>query len=106
MEDLGHTAKCDFVGMGRGSLADPYLPNKAKDGKLTDIRYCVRCLQECIGKASIGETCTCLVNPSLGQEYRIDYSKVTTPKKIAVIGGGPAGIGNQGKLCSGRNAKR
>ena len=91
-DQLIEMGKCDFIGMGRASLADPHLPNKAKAGNLTDIRYCVGCLQGCIGKASMGEPCTCLVNPNVGQEYRCDYSKAATPKKIAIIGGGPAGM--------------
>ena len=84
--------KADFVGMGRGSLADPFLPNKAKEGKLCDIRYCIGCLQGCTGALYFGGAVTCLVNPSLGMEYKNDYSNVETPKNIAVIGAGPAGL--------------
>lgn len=84
--------KADFVGMGRGSLADPELPNKAKAGKLDDIRYCIGCLQGCTGALYEGGPVTCLVNPSVGLEYKCDYSKVDHPKKIAVVGAGPAGL--------------
>lgn len=84
--------KADFVGMGRGSLADPFLPNKAKAGKLCDIRYCIGCLQGCTGALYYGGAVNCLVNPSLGMEYKNDYSSVVTPKNIAVIGAGPAGL--------------
>lgn len=84
--------KADFIAMGRGSLADPYLPSKAQSGDLTSIRYCIGCLQGCVMKLTAGEAVTCLVNPSLGQEYRIDYSKTDAPKNMIVIGGGPAGL--------------
>ncbi|MBM6929611.1 FAD-dependent oxidoreductase [[Clostridium] spiroforme] len=84
--------KADFVGMGRGSLADPFLPKKAQAGKLNDIRYCIGCLQGCTGALYVGGPVTCLVNPSVGLEYKTDYSKVANPKKIAIIGAGPAGL--------------
>lgn len=83
--------KADFVGMGRGSLADPFLPKKAKEGDLCDIRYCIGCLQGCIGYA-FENSVACLVNPSLGREGEFDYSRVETPKNIAVIGAGMAGL--------------
>lgn len=84
--------KADFVGMGRGSLADPELPNKAKAGRMNDIRYCIGCLQGCTGALYTGGPVTCLVNPSVGLEYKADYSQVENPKKIAIIGAGPAGL--------------
>ena len=84
--------KADFVGMGRGSLADPFLPKKAQVGKLNDIRYCIGCLQGCTGALYVGGPVTCLVNPSVGLEYKTDYSKVANPKRIAIIGAGPAGL--------------
>ncbi|WP_094606573.1 NADH oxidase [Sporomusa silvacetica DSM 10669] len=87
--------KADFVGMGRGSLADPDLPNKAKEGDFESIRYCIGCLQGCTGALASKGTETsvhCLVNPTLGQEYKIDYSKVPVAKKVFVAGGGPGGM--------------
>jgi 2,4-dienoyl-CoA reductase-like NADH-dependent reductase (Old Yellow Enzyme family)/thioredoxin reductase len=84
--------KADFIGMGRGSLADPDLPNKAKAGDLTSIRYCIGCMQGCVGKLLVGEAITCLVNPSLGKEYQLDYAKTTEPQKVLIAGGGPGGL--------------
>ncbi|MHC1684609.1 MAG: FAD-dependent oxidoreductase [Clostridiaceae bacterium] len=84
--------KADFIGMGRGSLADPELPNKAKEGDLTSIRYCIGCLQGCTGALYVGGPLNCLVNPSLGREAELDYSKVDEPKSVLVIGGGPGGL--------------
>ncbi|MDZ5723657.1 FAD-dependent oxidoreductase [Acetobacterium sp. K1/6] len=91
-DGLLEMGKADFIGMGRGSLADPDLPNKAKAGDLTSIRYCIGCMQGCVGKLLVGESITCLVNPSLGQEYQLDYSKAAAPKKVLIAGGGPGGL--------------
>jgi len=91
-EDILETNKADFIGMGRGSLADPELPNKAKNGELTSIRYCIGCLQGCVSKLLVGEGITCLVNPTLGRDLEIDYSKASEPKTVCVIGGGPGGL--------------
>lgn len=84
--------KADFVGMARGSLADPYLPAKAKEGKFDQINYCIGCLQGCEGPLLSGGCVTCLVNPRVGREYEINLEKVKTPKKVMVVGGGPAGL--------------
>ncbi|KHL97044.1 NADH:flavin oxidoreductase [Paenibacillus sp. IHB B 3415] len=82
--------KADFIAMGRGSLADPDLPNKAKAEKYEDIRYCIGCLQGCIFNPKV--EVSCLVNPSVGLEYQQDLSKVEHPKDIMIIGAGPAGL--------------
>ena len=75
-DQLIEMGKADFVGMGRGSLADPALPNKAKAGNFTDIRYCIGCLQGCTGALYVGGPVTCLVNPCVGREYEADYTPV------------------------------
>lgn len=84
--------KTDFVGMGRGSLADPYLPEKAKNGRLKEIHHCIGCLQGCEQKLFEGASVTCLVNPRIGKEYENALSPVEKPKKVMVIGGGPGGL--------------
>ena len=84
--------KADFIGMGRGSLADPHLPNKAKEGKFENIRYCIGCLQGCEAGLLAGTCATCLVNPRVGREYENPMDVVSDPKKVMVIGGGPAGL--------------
>ena len=84
--------KADFVAMGRGSLTDSELPNKAMSGQEDKIRYCIGCLQGCQNRLFICGQTTCLVNPGLGNEYREDLTPVENPKKIAVIGAGPAGL--------------
>lgn len=81
--------KTDFVAMGRASLADPFLPKKAREGHLEDIRYCIGCLQGCIYRT---DPVTCLVNPAVGLEYEEDLAPVENPRKIMVIGAGPGGL--------------
>ena len=84
--------KADFIGMARGSLADPFLPVKARQGHLSNIRYCIGCLQGCEQKLFEGPSITCLVNPRIGLEYESELTPVETPKKVLVIGGGPGGL--------------
>lgn len=84
--------KADFIAMGRGSLADPHLPEKAKNGQFTSIRYCIGCLQGCEGKLLSGEPATCLVNPNVGREYENNLKKTDHPKDVMVIGAGPGGL--------------
>lgn len=91
-ESLLDTEATDFIAMGRGSIADPQLPMKAMEGKFSEIRYCIGCLQGCAGPLYVGGMVTCLVNPSVGMEYKNDFSKVENPKKICVVGAGPAGL--------------
>lgn len=82
----------DFVAMGRGSLTDPHLPNKAKAGDFNDIRQCIGCLQGCTASTYQGVPLYCLVNPELGHEFEYDYTPVAKPKKIFVAGGGVGGM--------------
>ncbi|MBF7097670.1 FAD-dependent oxidoreductase [Alkalibacter mobilis] len=83
--------KADFIAMGRPSLADPYLPNKTKDGKFDEINNCIACLQGCEEGVLTGKV-GCLVNPRCVNEVENDLSKVESSKKVMVIGAGPAGL--------------
>lgn len=91
-ETLLRMGKADFIGMGRGSLADPFLPQKAKEGKYDQIQYCIGCLQGCEMPLFLNDCVTCLINPRVGREYEADYSPAPVSKKVMVIGGGPAGL--------------
>lgn len=84
--------KCDAVCMGRESLADPHMPEKAQAGRNTEIRYCIGCLQGCELPLYLDQNITCLVNPSVGRECENSMARVVAPKKVMVIGGGPAGL--------------
>ena len=84
--------KADFVVMGRGLLADPEWPKKAMEGRYDDIRECIACNQGCIDNIHRMKPFTCLQNPVIGREKEFEIRKAEKPKKVAVIGGGPAGL--------------
>ncbi len=85
--------KADFIGLARTQLADPYFVKKAKEGKREDIVPCIRCMIGCNDKGLLANTVIhCAVNPTL---YKYECPKIVpaeAPKKVAVIGGGPAGL--------------
>lgn len=83
--------KADFIAVGRGSIADPYFPAKAKEGRLDEINHCIGCLQGCLGEAMKGNF-TCLVNPRVTHEFENDLAKTDEPKKVVVVGAGPGGL--------------
>lgn len=91
-EAILRTGKADFVGMGRGSICDPYLPLKAKEGRFDEIHYCIGCHQGCFTPLFMDQDVTCVVNPGVGREYENNLEQTTSPKKVMVIGGGPAGL--------------
>lgn len=91
-ESVLECGKADLVGMGRASLADPDFPIKVQEGRLDEIRYCIGCVQGCIGGNMRGENCHCLVNPELDREFELPFNPVTEAKNIVVIGAGPAGL--------------
>ena len=84
--------KADLVAMGRASLADPELPNKAAAERFADINHCIGCLQGCIGMISRGQPATCLVNPTLGKEEELRIKAADLKKKVFIAGAGPAGM--------------
>ena len=83
---------CDMVAMGRSLIADPYLPQKTKNGKEDEIVHCIACAQGCFDHLFELKPVECLCNPKAGHEYRLKKEKNKDPKKIMVIGGGPAGM--------------
>lgn len=92
-EDMLRTGKADFIAVGRGSLADPELPNKLKEGRLDEISPCISCTQSCLGYILSDKIyASCLVNPVTGHEGEYDFTPVAAPKKVLVVGGGPAGL--------------
>jgi len=83
--------KADLVAMGRALIADPELPNKAREGRLDDIRKCIAC-NRCTTRIGAGLRLGCDVNPHVGQERESRITRATEPKRVLVIGGGPAGM--------------
>jgi len=83
--------KADLVCMGRGLLADPELPKKAKEGRLEDIRTCIAC-NTCMESIFRRGRVECLVNPVLGREKELVFEPAKERKKVMVVGGGPGGL--------------
>lgn len=84
--------KVDAIALGRALLADPQWMNKAKEGKPEDIRPCIGCNAGCIGRIFAGQTMLCAVNSQLFKEKDQALIPAETVKKVAVIGGGIAGM--------------
>ncbi|MFZ6751804.1 FAD-dependent oxidoreductase [Undibacterium sp. Dicai25W] len=83
---------CDMVSMARPLLADPLFFRKAEQGKADEINTCIGCNQACLDHTFGGKLTSCLVNPRACHETEIIDQPVTTVKKIAVVGAGPAGL--------------
>lgn len=84
--------KADLVSFGRALLADPYLPRKAFSGRFDEIRKCTACMDCRMRVADLGWKMKCSVNPDLGREGDSALNIATQPKKVMIIGGGPAGM--------------
>lgn len=90
---LVQQGRADFVAMGRALIADPHLPNKAREGIVDEIRPCIRCNEGCINRFFKGWTMRCAVNPQCGREvHYADIVEADEPGKVLVVGGGPAGM--------------
>jgi 2,4-dienoyl-CoA reductase-like NADH-dependent reductase (Old Yellow Enzyme family)/thioredoxin reductase len=87
-DQIVRDGRVDFVALGRPLLADPELPSKLRAGRPEDIRQCLYC-SNCIrfGTGSV----SCTVNPYLYRESRTP-GPTESPKKVMVVGGGPAGM--------------
>ncbi len=82
--------KADLISMGRALIADPNLPIKALQGKTADIIPCISC-NRCVLSIRKGAL-QCAVNPETGREEMFKLQKADHPKKVWIIGGGPAGM--------------
>ncbi|MFZ2642254.1 MAG: FAD-dependent oxidoreductase [Verrucomicrobiia bacterium] len=85
--------KTDLVGFSRQLIADPYWANKAKAGRPEEIRRCISCLVGCWQESlMIKRDMRCAINPAVGDERFIHLPPARQPAKVAIIGGGPAGM--------------
>ncbi len=82
----------DLVSMARPMLADPDLVRKAAEGREDEINTCIACNQACLDHTFTGRMTSCLVNPRACYETELVYAPVEKPKRIAVVGAGPAGL--------------
>ncbi len=83
---------CDLVAMGRALIADPQLPVKAREGEEAEIVHCVACAQGCFDNLFKMKSVECLCNPRAGHEQEWRLERVSRPRKVLVVGGGPAGM--------------
>ena len=91
-EEILAKNQADMVGMTRANIADPELPNKAREGRLDEIRYCIACNEGCWGRLYHALPITCAINPSVGREKEMEITPAPVKKKVMVIGGGIAGM--------------
>ncbi|WP_290794008.1 FAD-dependent oxidoreductase [Halomonas sp.] len=82
----------DMVSMARPFLADPAWVSKAAEGRSEEINTCIACNQACLDHTFQGKATSCLVNPRAGHETELLITPAETPRRVAVVGGGPAGL--------------
>ena len=95
----------DLIGSARPSIADPYIPNKIKAGKVDQIKECIGC-NICVSSDNFSVPIRCTQNPTMGEEWRRGWDPETIKPKITdqqalVVGSGPAGL-----ECSVQMARR
>jgi len=97
--NMPHTAEevlgrgdADMISMARPFLADPDWAIKAEAGKSDEINTCIACNQACLDHVFENRKASCLVNPRAARETEIIISRAEAPKRIAVVGGGMAGL--------------
>ena len=82
----------DMVSMARPLLADPEFVAKAAAGRADEINTCIACNQACLDHVFQRKIASCLVNPRAGHETELVYTPAAQPKRVAVVGAGPAGL--------------
>lgn len=82
----------DMISMARPFLADAEFVNKSALGQADEINTCIGCNQACLDHTFAMKLTSCLVNPRACHETELNYVKTTSPKRIAVVGAGPAGL--------------
>jgi len=87
--------QADMIGMVRAQICDPEMANKAKSGRLEEIRYCVADNQGCYGRIAVNKTIGCIQNPNIGCEKKQGIGSLKpapVKKRVLIVGGGPAGL--------------
>ncbi|MER2023227.1 MAG: NADPH-dependent 2,4-dienoyl-CoA reductase [Stenotrophomonas sp.] len=82
----------DMVSLARPLLADPQWANKSRAGRPEAINTCIACNQACLDHVFENKTASCLVNPRAVHETELVYRPTSAPRRIAVVGAGPAGL--------------
>ncbi len=84
--------EADMVSMARPFLADPEFVIKAAEDRADEINTCIACNQACLDHVFKQKRASCLVNPRACFETELTFGRVPQPKKLAVVGAGPAGL--------------
>ncbi len=87
--------QADMIGMVRAQICDPEMANKAREGRLEEIRYCVADNQGCYGRVALNRPIGCIQNPHIGEEKECGIGKMKSAvvkKKVLIVGAGPAGL--------------
>lgn len=92
-EEIIGSGKADFVTIVRALIADVDMITKCKEGNADDVIPCIKCMH-CHDSAVFGHHMRCAVNPTVGLQHQIDHliTKPKSVKKVAIVGGGPAGM--------------
>ena len=91
-EDILASGDADMISMARPFLADPHFVKKTREGRADEINTCIACNQACLDFIFSDRPVGCLVNPRAGRETEFRDTPTDTPKKVAVVGGGAAGM--------------
>ena len=91
-EEILDNEQADLVSIGRPLIVDPELPAKYKNGQLDDIRTCIACNQGCFDSLLNFKSVSCTYNAMVGHEGEYTIAKADKPKRVVVVGGGPAGM--------------
>ncbi len=92
-EQIVSNEQADLVIMTRALIADPQAPHKAMAGQLDDIRLCQGYNEGCIDRIYTGRGVTCVQNATIGRETELGaLTPAEQPRKVVVVGGGPAGL--------------
>ena len=91
-EEIIARGDADMVSLARAMLSDAAFANKARADDRAGINVCIACNQACLDHYFIGQPVSCVVNPRAGRETKLSFPKVRDKKRVAVVGGGPAGL--------------
>jgi 2,4-dienoyl-CoA reductase (NADPH2) len=91
-EEILAAGKADMVQMARPLLADAFWVSKTATNRVDEINTCIACNQACLDHSFQNKRASCLVNPRAAHETELVYLKTKKPKKVAVVGGGVAGM--------------
>ncbi len=86
------TDGADLVSLARPFLADPDFVRKADEGRSDEINTCIACNQACLDHTFVKQRASCMVNPRAAHETELVIGRAPARRKVAVVGGGPAGL--------------